>query len=169
MKITLVGAMASGKTTIGKKLSAVLCYPFYDTDQWIESETGMLISQLFAAQGEPFFRAHETKALQHFFSHPSEDMVLSTGGGIIKTPKNRHLLSQHSTVIYLKVSVATQLQRTEGDTTRPLLMTPDKVGVLTRLQTERTLWYQETATVTIDADQASPDELVTTILSCIDL
>ena len=160
VKIALIGPMASGKTTLGQKLAETLHYPFCDTDQWIEAETGMNISDIFATKGEPFFRAYETKALQHFLIDTPSNMVLSTGGGIVKPPENRLLLLHHSRVVYLDVSVATQLKRTEGDTTRPLLTTPDKAAVLTKLKVERTPWYVETAHITLNVDHDDPEALI---------
>ncbi len=164
MKIALIGPMASGKTTIGKRLSAALQLPFFDTDAWLEEEVGMTVTNIFSKQGEPAFRNWETRALQHFL--PQEKYILSTGGGIIKRPENRELLSLHATVIYLNVSIPCQLKRTEGDTTRPILRVEDKEAVLMRLREERAPLYQSIANLVVNADQ-TPNKIVKTIIKLI--
>lgn len=167
MKIVLIGGMASGKTTIGRKLAELLQSPFFDTDSWIEAQYKMPVATIFKTYGESAFRAHETEALQYFLQKSPASLVLATGGGIVKKPENRVLLSKHGTVIYLKVSVDTQLARTEGDTTRPLLLGVDKREVLTRLNVERAPWYAETAQLTISVDHSSPLELANTLAALI--
>ncbi len=150
--IALVGGPASGKTTIGKALAKKLGYTFLDTDHWIVAKSGLSIPELFKQQGEPAFRALEMDALKALLCH--DKVVIATGGGVVKKEENRQVLRDNAYVIYLDVSVKTQLLRTRFDTSRPLLNVPNKKEVLERLRDERDPWYREVATQTVSADQS---------------
>lgn len=163
MKISLIGPMACGKTTIGRSLAARLNIPFYDTDHLIELKAAHTVSEIFALMGETKFRMLETEVLKDLLANP-DDMIIATGGGIIKDAENRALLHQHSRVLFLDISVAEQLKRTEGDTMRPLLMVGDKEKVLTALRLERQHWYQEIAHCSIQVDHLSPAAIVELVL-----
>ena len=97
MKISLIGPMAAGKSTVGKLLAQHLTWPFYDTDSLIETEMQCSISDIFKHHGEAKFRQLETLTLQKLFSTP-ENCIIATGGGIIHNPENRQLLRTHSAV-----------------------------------------------------------------------
>ena len=151
MKIVLVGGPASGKTTIGKQLATQWQLSFEDTDHWIEAQCGKTVAEIFKEEGEAYFREWETKALRVLLS--KENIVIATGGGIVKKPENRALLTQGSAiVIYLNVSVTTQLKRTYQDQTRPLLQVEDKAAVLQQLSEERGPLYCSVADCVVDAN-----------------
>ncbi len=152
-KIALIGGMASGKTTFGKKIAAGLGLPFFDTDTWVEEQVGLSVVDIFAKQGEPIFREWETRALKVLLKQ--DRFVLATGGGIIKRAENRVLLKEGAFVIYLDVSIATQLERTKGDLTRPILFVADKAMQFRALYEERDPLYREIADQVIDANQRS--------------
>lgn len=162
MIITLIGPMASGKTTVGQILASKLKYPFVDTDRWIERETGLSVAEIFQTSGEASFREWETQALNALLN--TQNQVLATGGGIVITPINRQLLQQ-ALVVYLKVSPAVQLQRLNADNTRPLLHVSDKANRLTQLQQERDPWYQALAKITLNAEQKTPEALADEIFT----
>ncbi len=163
MKISLIGAMASGKTTIGILLAKKLKFRLHDTDSVIETKLGMSVSDIFATHGEQKFRALETETLKDLFTHP-DNMIIATGGGIIKNLENRKLLKENSKVFFLDISVAEQLKRTEGDTTRPLLMVSNREEKLKFLRAERISFYQETAHHIIAVDGFTPEEITKDIL-----
>jgi shikimate kinase len=73
--------MASGKSTLGKKLAQTLEIDFLDTDNEIEKKAGAEISWIFEVEGEDGFRERESKALQK--SVEKDNVVISTGGGIV--------------------------------------------------------------------------------------
>ena len=150
MSIILIGGPASGKTTVGKALARRKHLPFYDTDHFVEETAGQTITHIFASEGEAVFRALETKALRTLLQR--DEGVIATGGGIIKSELNRRLLLTVKPVVYLYVSVATQLARTEGDQTRPLLTGADRKDILTRLYEERDLLYRQAAGLVVDAN-----------------
>ena len=119
MRIFIVGPMASGKSTLGKKLAQTLEIDFLDTDNEIEKKAGAEISWIFEVEGEDGFRERESKALQK--SVEKDNVVISTGGGIVTIEENRDLMSAKGKVVYLKTPIEIQLNRTENDKKRPLL------------------------------------------------
>ena len=128
--IVLIGFMGSGKTTLGLKLSYLLRMPVEDTDKLIERQEGRSITQIFADDGESYFRELETELLRKCGEQKYE-RILSVGGGTPVNPVNRPLLHQCGTVVYLRVSPEVVYERLKNDTTRPLLQCEDP---LTRIR-----------------------------------
>ena len=118
MILIIIGPMASGKSVVGKKLSKRLDIDFYDTDEEIVKKTGVTISHIFDIEGEDKFRSREMNVFSDLIR--KDDCVISTGGGIVLKEENRELLKK-GTVLYLKTSIQTQLERTMNDKERPLL------------------------------------------------
>ena len=114
--IVLIGFMGSGKTTLGLKLSYLLRMPVEDTDKMIERQEGRSISEIFADEGEAYFRELETEVLRKCGSRKYE-YILSVGGGTPVNPVNRPLLHQCGTVVYLRVSPEVVYERLNNDTT----------------------------------------------------
>ena len=148
MRIFIVGPMASGKSTLGKKLAQTLGIAFVDTDKEIEKKAGAEISWIFEVEGEKGFRERERKALEK--SIKEDDVVISTGGGIVTLKKNRDLIATKGKVVYLKTPLKLQLKRTEKDKKRPLLAKGNKKKILEALKKEREPRYEEIADITID-------------------
>ncbi|MGL4337610.1 MAG: shikimate kinase [Turicibacter sp.] len=154
--IVLIGMMASGKTTIGKKLAKDLHVTWTDVDRAIEKQENMRISQLFNTKGERYFRQREHAMLSQCLQ---THQVISGGGGIIVSESNRHLLAQHATVIYLKASIPTLLRRVDI-TNRPLLQNEDIEVKLTQLLKQRQDYYLNTADIIIETDKKSVKQIV---------
>ena len=104
----LLGFMGAGKSTIERALSA----DFLDMDELIVQKIGMSIQEYFAQYGEPVFRKIEAEVLAECIQ---QDIVLSTGGGVVLSPQNRDLLAQNPQNIYLKADFETLFRRIEGD------------------------------------------------------
>ena len=151
MRIFIVGPMASGKSTLGKKLAQTLEIDFLDTDNEIEKRAGAEISWIFEVEGEDGFRERESKALQK--SVEKDNVVISTGGGIVTIEENRDLMSAKVKVVYLKTPIEIQLNRTENDKKRPLLSPGSREQTLRTLKKERDPQYEEIADITINQDQ----------------
>src|SRR5476649_2717086 len=113
--VFLVGLMGAGKTTIGRILARKLGLRFIDSDHEIEARTGASIPWIFEIEGEQSFRRREADVIRE----------LTAGGGAILNPDNRAYLKQRGTVIYLRATVNSILQRTAHDKNRPLLQTAD--------------------------------------------
>ncbi len=162
MRLLIIGPMASGKSTIGLKLASRLNLDFIDTDQQVEDRAGAEISWIFDIEGEIGFRIREEEVLKE--ACLKDEAVISTGGGIILEENNRKLISESGVVIYLEVSIQTQLERTLMDKSRPLLDNKDKEQTLKNLKKQRTPLYEEIANITIKAGDRSNNEVVEEIL-----
>ncbi len=142
MNISLIGMMGSGKTTIGKLLSEKLSsYLFVDTDDEIVKREGKSINDIFAEKKESYFRQIESKILKEILLN--DNMVISTGGGIVKSAENLNLLLEKSVVIYLKSDAATILDRIKNDIERPLLKNCDMESKIKLLLKERSKLYEK--------------------------
>ncbi|KAA0549439.1 shikimate kinase [Bacillus sp. BGMRC 2118] len=135
--IYLTGFMGAGKTTIGKELSMYLTIPVLDSDKEIEKKTDTSIRSIFEIKGEPFFRSLETKTLQLL---PTEDVIITTGGGIVKMEQNRKWMKEHGTVIYLHCDFSILWERLKKDDTRPLIGSREHTE---RLYEERRQFYMD--------------------------
>ena len=124
MAKVLLGFMGSGKTTIARQLDS----DFVDMDALLEGRLGMPIARFFEEKGEAAFRQLEEEVLADLLK---TDKVISTGGGIVISPRNRALLKQNPDNIYLKADFETLYQRisAEEDNQRPLFLKKDKLGM----------------------------------------
>lgn len=149
--VFLVGLMGAGKTTVGKLLAKRLAKTFVDSDQELESRTGVRIPLIFEMEGEAGFRQREALLLAELVKQ--SDIVLATGGGIVLNPANRQALKAHGTVVYLHASAENLWERTRHDKHRPLLQTADPLGKLHALLAERDPLYREVADLVIESNQ----------------
>lgn len=147
----LIGLMGAGKTAVGKRLAQRLGKHFYDSDHEVVARTGVSINTIFEIEGEESFRNREATVISELVHLPN--IVLATGGGAILREENRDALMQNGTVIYLRVSVESILQRTLYDKSRPLLQTANKKERLEALYAQRDPIYSSVADITIDANE----------------
>lgn len=161
--VFLVGLMGAGKTTIGRILARKLGLRFVDSDHEIEARTGASIPWIFEIEGEQSFRRREADVIRELTAQP--DLVLATGGGAILNPDNRAYLKQRGTVIYLRATVNSILQRTAHDKNRPLLQTADPRKKLEELMATRDPLYMEIADIVIDTGRPNVQSMVQSILT----
>ncbi len=161
--IFLVGLMGSGKTTIGRSLAKKLNLRFVDADQEIEARTGASIPLIFEIEGEASFRQREADVIRDLTAQ--QGIVLATGGGAVLNEASRQFLRERGTVIYLRASVASILQRTSHDKNRPLLQTADPRAKIEALSLERAPLYQEVAHIIIETGRPNVHSVVHNILS----
>ncbi|VEP11345.1 Shikimate kinase [Hyella patelloides LEGE 07179] len=115
--VYLIGIMGAGKSTIGKILARKLNYRFFDTDILIERVAGKKIADIFAAEGEEYFRDLETQILKEVSAYRSS--AIATGGGIIQKPINWSYLRQ-GLIVWLDVDLEILKKRLSKDQNRPL-------------------------------------------------
>ncbi|QNG18924.1 shikimate kinase [Rhodococcus triatomae] len=156
-RAVLVGPPGAGKSTIGRRLAQALEVPLLDTDVAIEETAGRTIPEIFAADGEPAFRALEEEVVAKALAE--HDGVVSLGGGAVLSPNTRRLLAGH-TVVYLEISVSEGLKRTGGNTGRPLLTGGDPRAKYQELMRRRRPLYRKVATLRIRTDGRSPGRVV---------
>ena len=154
MAKVLLGFMGSGKTTIARKLDP----EFVDMDALLEDRLGMPIARFFKEKGEAAFRQLEEEVLADLLK---TDKVISTGGGIVISPRNRALLKKNADNIYLKADFETLYQRISADTVnqRPLFLNNSKEA-LEIIFNERQAWYEEVASQIVDVSSLNPEEII---------
>jgi len=141
MNVVLIGFMGSGKTTIGRRLARRLGYRFLDTDQFIEQEIGRTIAEIFASEGESYFRELETRVARRL--PQLENTVIATGGGMPMTPGNLDLLKRAGPVVFLKADPEDIIQRLERDTRRPIMQQGNVRDTVTNLLGRRLPVYSQ--------------------------
>ena len=163
--IILIGFMGSGKSTVAKQLAEVLNLGVIDSDQYIETDEQMTISEIFDLQGEEHFRNRELdfiNRLPHF-----EPSVVSVGGGLPCAEGNMEALKKAGTVFYLNVSVMMLIKRLGQEKGhRPLVASLDEKQlsnfVFDKL-IERTAYYRKAHHI-IPNETGSPETAVKDIL-----
>ena len=154
MAKVLLGFMGSGKTTIARKLDP----DFVDMDALLEDRLGMPIARFFEEKGEAAFRQVESEILAYLLK---TDQVVSTGGGVVVSSRNRELLKKNADNIYLKADFETLYQRISADTVnqRPLFLNNSK-ETLEIIFNERQAWYEEVASQIVDVSSLSSEEII---------
>ena len=154
MAKVLLGFMGAGKSTIARGLDP----DFVDMDAMLEERLGMSIARFFEEKGEVAFRQVEEEVLADLLK---TDKVISTGGGIVISSRNRDLLKQNPENIYLKADFETLYQRisADKDNQRPLFLKNSKED-LAAIFDERQAWYEEVANKIVDVSSLSPEEII---------
>ena len=154
MAKVLLGFMGAGKSTIARNLAP----DFVDMDAMLEERLGMSIARFFEEKGEVAFRQVEEEVLADLLK---TDKVISTGGGIVISSRNRDLLKQNPENIYLKADFETLYQRisADKDNQRPLFLKNSKED-LAAIFDERQAWYEEVANKIVDVSRLSPEEII---------
>ena len=166
--LVLVGPPASGKTTVGTAVAAVLGVAFRDTDRDVELATGSSVPDLFVEHGEPHFRELERAAVATALAE--HDGVLALGGGAVMHAGTRQLLVAHGTgggvVVWLDVDLPSAAKRVGLSRDRPLLAVNPRAMLRTMLE-DRAPLYREVATVTVPTSNRTTDDVVADVLALI--
>jgi shikimate kinase len=153
-KVYLVGFMGAGKSTVARALARRLDWQPVDIDELIEKRERQTVSELFARQGEPYFRSVERAVLleQAGVLHT----VVATGGGTFVDPQNRTVINSDGASIWLDVPLDRLIARVPSGGRRPLAA--DRVE-FERLYTVRRAAYEQ-AHLRVDASRAGVDAIV---------
>ena len=168
MNLILCGMMGAGKTTIGIKLAESTGRRWYDTDGLIVDKHGK-ISDIFEYYGEAYFRKIETEIVKDLAG--KDDLVISTGGGLVLKKENNALLQKNGIIIFLRASLSTLAKRLKVDGKRPLLQTSTENirDRLARLLNERTPVYEHVADYIVDVDDKTPERITEEIIALINV
>jgi shikimate kinase/3-dehydroquinate synthase len=158
MVAVLVGFMGAGKTTVGHIIAERLGQPFVDSDVLIEQRLGRDIREIFATEGEAYFREVEHATVAELVSGP--DAVIALGGGAVEDPRTRALL-RNARVIYLRVDYDEAVSRVQRDEDRPMLRRPD----LDQVYKRRLPVYEDLSVLTVDTAGRRPDAIAREVLA----
>ena len=164
MNIYLVGFMGTGKSAVGKELAKKKKWQFVDLDELIESEEKRSIPEIFAKDGEPYFRKIEKKSLKQVSTQ--KKFVVACGGGIVINSENIKIMKQSGIIICLTAVVDIILKRTNSFTHRPLLRVANPKKQIELLLKLRAPYYAK-ADKTIDTSQLSLEEVTDKVLKLI--
>ena len=167
-KLFLVGFMATGKTTIGKRLSSKLNLPFFDSDKEIELALGCSINQYFSTNGESKFRAIEEKIIIEKITNNKDNFIMSLGGGAYLNYNIRELINCVGISIWLNGNIDIIYNRIKkSKNERPLILTYNTKEKLENLLKERVLYYQK-ADIKVNITNTSKDKMSDIILNKIE-
>lgn len=162
--VVLVGMMGVGKSTIGRKLAALLNLSFTDADEAIEAAAQMTVAEIFERFGEPYFRDGERRVIARLMEEgPS---VLATGGGAFVQDETRALILERGIAIWLDSDVETLVGRVARRGTRPLLQGGDPREILERLKAEREHAYAQ-APIRVTSDSGPHGDTLGRILEAL--
>ncbi len=162
-RIVLVGMMGAGKTTVGRRLAERLGWDYLDSDEQVAETTGRTVPEIFAEDGEATFREVESGVLSTALAG-AQPVVVSAAGGVVLSPANRARMAGSGTVVWLRADPSVLARRVGAGEGRPLL-DDDPPGVLAALAAERRDLYASVASVTVDVDDLTPDQVVDRIFA----
>lgn len=163
--VVLVGLMGVGKSTVGRKLAALLNRDFVDADDAITEAAQLSIPEIFEQFGEPYFRDGERRVIARLIEEGHG--VIATGGGAFVDPSTRALILERTVAVWIDCDVATLVERTARRDTRPLLRGGDPHEILTRLAAERAPFYAE-APIRVVSENGPHADTARAIIEAID-
>jgi shikimate kinase len=159
--VVLVGPMGAGKTTVARLLADAWGTTMRDTDQDVVAAEGREIADIFVDSGEEAFRALERAAVAEALA--THDGVLALGGGAVLDPTTREELAGHA-VVFLRVGLSDAVKRVGLGSGRPLLLGNVRGRIKTLLD-ERTPVYESVATLVVDTDGRTPEDVAQEIIA----
>lgn len=162
--IILIGFMGSGKTTVGKLIASKKNMQFIDMDLEIEKLEKKTINQIFSENGESYFRKKEKEILSYVCS--LENVVISTGGGIIENNDNIEILKKQECVIWLDGNVDTILNnlKNEIDKRPKIKETNNLEKSIKELLNRRYNKYEEVSNIIVNINDKNVEQVVSQIL-----
>lgn len=163
--VVLVGLMGVGKSTVGRRLSAMLARDFIDADDEIEKAAQRSIPEIFADFGEAHFRDGERRVIARLIEE--QHGVIATGGGAFVDPDTRALILKEAIAVWIDCDIDTLVERTSRRDTRPLLKGGDPKTILTDLYEQRAPFYAE-AQVRVTSEDGPHNDTARAIIEAID-
>ena len=166
--------MGCGKSSVGRRLSELLCCPFMDLDDVIVEKEGRSIPEIFATKGEPAFRQMELEALKNILSASATSLraplaptlILALGGGTVMTPECAQIVHEQTLCVYLRASIETLMEHLSGEAEgRPMLKGEALQERITELMEQRSDTYEKTAHAVIDIDCMTIEAIASQIAS----
>jgi len=159
--IVLTGFMGTGKTAVGRELSAMLGMKLIDIDAEIEHSQKMTINDIFKSYGESRFREIESELIKRFSEE--NNLIISTGGGAVLKKMNMDNLRRNGTIFCLNASPQAVLERTKSTEDRPLLKVADPLAKIRELFDFRRPFYEKAGTM-IETEGKTPMQIAEEIV-----
>jgi shikimate kinase len=157
--VALVGFMGAGKSTVGRELAVRLGKTFVETDSLAEERAGMAVSDVFARQGEQYFRDLESAVVREVAG--LRDCVIACGGGVVLRDDNVVALRASAVLVYLEASPQSVLDRLgPRSAVRPLLSGEERAQRVLELMSQRQPVYAAAADITVPTDGLRVDQVV---------
>ncbi len=164
--ILLIGFMGSGKSTISTALSKKLGMEEIDMDVYIENKHNRTIKDMFAVEGEGFFRDKETEAVYDMAGRTNT--IVSCGGGAVLREENVNAMKKQGKILLLTATPETILERVKDSTNRPILNGNMNVEFISQLMAKRADKYEAAADITVATDNKTVDEICEEIIAKLD-
>jgi shikimate kinase len=163
-RVVLVGSMGSGKSTVARRLAALLSSRVVDLDAAIEQTSGRRVAALFAEEGEARFRELEAAQLAAVLADPAPT-VIAAGGGTLEAPGALELLAAADDLacVWLRVRPERAVERISDPSSRPLLA-GDPLAAMRAISERRQAAWEAAASLVVDVDERSPDEVAAEIV-----
>lgn len=159
LKLYFIGFMGSGKTTISKTLCKKTGAKWIDVDREIEKAEKRKITDIFAQDGEDYFRQVETKTLREIANRP-QSLVVSCGGGTPLRDENIEIMRQSGEIIWLSAAPQTIFEHVRYSKNRPILNGHMNVAYISELLEKRLPYYEKAGDFVVKTDGRSVDEIV---------
>jgi shikimate kinase len=164
-RVSLIGMMGSGKSTVARLLASRLGWDVLDSDAQVEARTGRTVREIFESDGEAAFRAEERRALESALSS-SSPAVVAVAGGAVLDPANRQLLRDRGgRIVWLRGSPPVLAERVSAGRDHRPLLGDDAGAALQKLDDERAPVYAELADLVVDVDDKPPAAVAEEILA----
>jgi shikimate kinase len=166
MVVTLIGYRGTGKTSVAPPLARRLQFESIDADAELERRAGMTIREIFESEGEPGFRARERALLTELLQ--GNRLVIAAGGGAVMDPGTRKRMRAAGPVVWLRAKVETIERQIAADPStrerRPALTAAGGRREIESILAVREPLYRETATIAVDVDDRTVEEIVAEIV-----
>lgn len=155
--IFLIGFMGVGKTSTSRELSRILSVEEVDTDAMIVEQEGKKIADIFAEDGEEYFRRTETALLDTLKEH--SPCIVSCGGGMVMREENVRKMKEQGRIYLLTATPETIFEHVKDSTDRPLLNGNMNIPYITELMEARKPKYEAAADIMIETDGCTPEQV----------
>lgn len=160
-KCVLIGPPGAGKSSVGKLLAQKWSVEFRDTDADVAERAGKSIAEIFVEDGEPIFRQFEAIAVKQALNE--HEGVLALGGGAVMDPATAVAIRESKApVVFLDVSITHAAPRIGFNRDRPLLLVNPRSQWVALMSARRST-YEALATVALNTDEKTPEQVVAEI------
>lgn len=163
--IVLVGLMGAGKSTVGRRLAAMLGRDFIDADDAIEEAAQRSIPEIFDEFGEEYFRDGERRVIARLIEE--KHGVIATGGGAFVNDETRALILEQAIAVWIDCDIDILVERTSRRDTRPLLRNGNPKQILTDLFEKRSPHYSQ-AQIRVLSEDGPHKDTARAIIEAID-